>query len=144
MNDYFRVLFYKILNTLLECSQITLCNDLSGGLKEFDNSIEEFEFLELMEDQSQWRSANGTNSTSPFSVSDFLTDPAVATLGLVGAPAILAAVSPPPISMFPPQGAPQPGSVAGGGGVPPAISLIVINNIYKKFLIVNPGKATYL
>ena len=39
--------------------------------------------------------------------------------------AAVAAISPPPLNLFPPQGAPQPGSVAGGGGVTPVVALVV-------------------
>ena len=36
-----------------------------------------------------------------------------------------AAISPPPLNMFPPQGAPQPGMVTSGGGVTPSTALQV-------------------
>ena len=39
--------------------------------------------------------------------------------------AALAAISPPPLNMFPPQGAPQPGAVTAGGGVTPSVALQV-------------------
>ena len=39
--------------------------------------------------------------------------------------AAAAAVAPPPINMFPPQGAPQPGAVSAGGGITPAVALTV-------------------
>ena len=39
--------------------------------------------------------------------------------------AAVAAVSPPPLFMFPPQGAPQPGAVAAGGGITPVVALAV-------------------
>ena len=39
--------------------------------------------------------------------------------------AALAAISPPPLNIFPPQGAPQPGAVTSGGGVTPATALQV-------------------
>ena len=39
--------------------------------------------------------------------------------------AAVAAISPPPLNMFPPQGAPQPGSVSSGGGVTPTTALQV-------------------
>ena len=52
----------------------------------------------------------------------------VATAAAASAPvAAVAAVSPPPLNMFPPQGAPQPGSVGTGGGVTPASALTVRN-----------------
>ena len=45
---------------------------------------------------------------------------------LAAAPiAVVAAISPPPLNMFPPQGAPQPGSVTSGGGVTPFAALQV-------------------
>ena len=43
----------------------------------------------------------------------------------VGIAAAAAASSPPPMNMFPTQGAPQPGTVAAGGGVTPAAALAV-------------------
>ena len=39
--------------------------------------------------------------------------------------AAAAAVAPPPINLFPPQGAPQPGFVSAGGGITPAVALTV-------------------
>ena len=39
--------------------------------------------------------------------------------------AAAAALTPPPINMFPPQGAPQPGSVSAGGGTTPTVALSV-------------------
>ena len=39
--------------------------------------------------------------------------------------AVVAAVSPPPVNMFPPQGAPQPGAVSAGGGITPVVALAV-------------------
>ena len=39
--------------------------------------------------------------------------------------AVVAALSPPPLNMFPPQGAPQPGAVTSGGGVTPSVALQV-------------------
>ena len=44
--------------------------------------------------------------------------------------AAAAAVAPPPINMFPPQGAPQPGAVSAGGGITPAVALTVKHNNY--------------
>ena len=41
--------------------------------------------------------------------------------------AAVATISPPPLNMFPPQGAPQPGAVSGGGGVTPAQGFSVRN-----------------
>ena len=41
--------------------------------------------------------------------------------------AAVASISPPPLNMFPPQGAPQPGAVSGGGGVTPAQGFSVRN-----------------
>ena len=51
--------------------------------------------------------------------SEFLTNPtAVAAAAAIAGPLALAAVVPPPLPMFPPQGLPQPnaGSVPGSGG----------------------------
>ena len=129
-----KMLWQFILLTLLECAEITLCSNSDNELK--DELISESELFELMEDQFEWRSANGTNSTETSSVLDLLTDPAVATVALVGAPAILAAIVPQPPPMFPPQGAPQPGSVTAGGGVALATSLIVIKNMNSRVFIV--------
>ena len=39
--------------------------------------------------------------------------------------AAAAAAAPPPVNMFPPQGAPQPGNIAAGGGLTPAVALTV-------------------
>jgi hypothetical protein len=39
--------------------------------------------------------------------------------------AAVAAISPPPLNRFPPQGAPQPGAVTSGGGVTPSVALQV-------------------
>ena len=51
---------------------------------------------------------------------------AAAQVAQAAAPiAAVAAISPPPLNMFPPQGAPQPGSVAAGGGVTPVVALAV-------------------
>ena len=45
--------------------------------------------------------------------------------------AAAAAVAPPPINMFPPQGAPQPGAVSAGGGITPAVALTVKHTNYR-------------
>ena len=39
--------------------------------------------------------------------------------------AAAAAVAPPPVNLFPPQGAPLPGAVSAGGGITPAVALSV-------------------
>ena len=39
--------------------------------------------------------------------------------------AAVAAAAPPPVNAFPPQGAPQPGNIAAGGGVTPSVALTV-------------------
>ena len=39
--------------------------------------------------------------------------------------AAAAAIAPPPVNLFPPQGAPLPGAVSAGGGITPAIALSV-------------------
>ncbi len=47
----------------------------------------------------------------------------------IGAVSALAALTPPPLPMFPPQGLPQPGGIGapggGGGGILPAAALSV-------------------
>ena len=88
-------------------------------------------FFELMEPiNGQWRIDNGTNSSNLIADSDPTMDPVVITLAaLVGAPILLAAVAPPQLPVFPPQGVPQPGSLAEGGGLLPA-SAIIVRKIY--------------
>ena len=44
---------------------------------------------------------------------------------VIVAPIVLAALAPPPLPMFPPQGVPQPGAVSGGGGTLPTSVLVV-------------------
>ena len=52
--------------------------------------------------------------------------PALEQTAQAAAPiAAIAAISPPPLNMFPPQGAPQPGTVTSGGGVTPSAALQV-------------------
>ena len=50
---------------------------------------------------------------------------AAAVLTAIGAPVVLAALAPPPLPMFPPQGVPQPGFVARSGGALPATVFVV-------------------
>ena len=64
--------------------------------------------------------------------SEFLTNPtAVAAAAAIAGPLALAAVVPPPLPMFPPQGLPQPnagsvpGAGGGGGGSLPSAALTV-------------------
>ena len=45
--------------------------------------------------------------------------------------AAIAAMSPPPLNMFPPQGAPQPGAVPQGGGIIPREAMSVRINVNK-------------
>jgi len=47
------------------------------------------------------------------------------TAAAVATIAAAAAAAPPPVNMFPPQGAPQPGNIAAGGGLTPAVALTV-------------------
>ena len=49
----------------------------------------------------------------------------VAPAAIVAAPPVLAALSPPSIPMFPPQGGVQPGALAQGGGALPANVVMV-------------------
>ena len=44
---------------------------------------------------------------------------------IIGGVIAVAAVAPPQLEMFPPQGVPPPGAVSGGGGVLPATNLAV-------------------
>ena len=70
----------------------------------------------------------------------FLNDPlgtilqnpeAAAAAAVVTAPLAVAALSPPPLPMFPPQGVPQPGGpVSGGVGALP-MAVIGVRNIHK-------------
>ena len=70
---------------------------------------------------------NGTNSTdSVVAAAMSVGIPIAAAAALfVGVPIAVAAFSPPPLNIFPPQGAPQPGAIASGGGVTPSAALQV-------------------
>ena len=46
---------------------------------------------------------------------------------IVAAPPVLAALSPPTIPMFPPQGVTQPGAIGQGGGSLPVNAVMVRN-----------------
>jgi hypothetical protein len=57
---------------------------------------------------------------------------AVEQAAVAAAPiAAIAAISPPPLNMFPPQGAPQPGVVSQGGGLTPKNALSVRSDVNK-------------
>ena len=71
--------------------------------------------------------------------SEFLTNPtAVAAAAAIAGPLALAAVVPPPLPMFPPQGLPQPnagsvpGAGGGGGGSLPSTALTVCGLCFLK------------
>lgn len=121
---------YLILTILVRVKNIICSN---SGLNEIDEVKEEWvqesEFFELMEPiNGQWRTDNGTNSSNLITDSDPTVDPlVVAIAAFVGAPVFLAAVVPPQLPTFPPQGA--PGLVTGGGGVLPAALIIVIKHV---------------
>jgi hypothetical protein len=68
--------------------------------------------------------------------------------------AAVAAISPAALNMFPPQGAQQPGQVAGGGGVTPVVALavrifdffvdkILSNMFYTLYIKAHAGKRLY-
>lgn len=59
------------------------------------------------------------------SILDVIMD--VVPVAIVAAPPVLAALSPPTIPMFPPQGAVQPGAIAQGGGELPVNAVLVRN-----------------
>jgi len=91
---------------------------------EMERIQEESEFFEVIQviggySGAQWRVGNETNSN------DSIIDPVVvAAAALIGAPIALAALAPPPLPRFPPQGVPQPGATATGGGALPTTALI--------------------
>ena len=124
--------------TVFVSAKNILCINSVDSLKE--EWVQESDFFELMEPiNGQWRIDNGTNSSNLIADSDPTMDPVVITLAaLVGAPILLAAVAPPQLPVFPPQGVPQPGSLAEGGGLLPA-SAIIVRKIYilQQFLSVS-------
>ena len=91
-----------------------------------------FKFLQLLISTSIFTSDLTSNlirtSILNFNLQSFTLDqPSTAQqVAQAAAPiAAAAAISPPPLNMFPPQGAPQPGAVSAGGGVTPAVALTV-------------------
>ena len=114
------------INIQLVCLNST--NDLKKTIQEeseyfedLRNLLDESDLTELME--PQWRAANETNSY------DTEIEPLLAiAAALIGAPIVLAALAPPPLPMFPPQGVPQPGQVEAGGGAVPTPGSIVRNS----------------
>ena len=60
---------------------------------------------------------------------------AAAVLTAIGAPVVLAALAPPPLPMFPPQGVPQPGFVARSGGALPATVFVVWDNAINIYIL---------
>ena len=91
-----------------------------------DEENELFEILQMPEynydyvPYVQFRSSNGTDNTT-VEISPVV----VAAAAVIGVPIALAAIAPPPLPMFPPQGVPQPGAASGGGGALPATVLAV-------------------
>ena len=60
----------------------------------------------------------------------------IAAATVISAPIALAALAPPPLPMFPPQGIIQPGNVVGGGGGIPA-SVLTVRKSQPKFYFRN-------
>ena len=117
-----------LLTLNIQLVYLNSTNDLKKTIQEeseyfedLKNILDESDLTELME--PQWRAANETNSY------DTEIEPLLAiAAALIGAPIVLAALAPPPLPMFPPQGVPQPGQEEAGGGSLPTPGFIVRNS----------------
>ena len=105
---HFLFLIIVIGVNIVLCMTIDENDDGIGFLSDYD-------LLEFMDLESEFRSGiKGRNNSNE----DQIINPSIVTLAtLVGVPVLLTALAPPPLPMFPPQGAIQPGSVTEGGGL---------------------------
>ena len=105
---HFLFLIIVIGVNIVLCMTIDENDDGIGFLSDYD-------LLEFMDLESEFRSGiNGRNNSNE----DPIINPSIVTVAtLLGVPILLTALAPPPLPMFPPQGAIQPGSVREGGGL---------------------------
>ena len=119
-----------ILITVFTLAENSLCTRIIDGYKELDDEIrllQESDLFESMEPVGrQVISGIGILNDANNTEADLIIYSAtLAATALIGVPVLLAAIAPPPLTMFPPQGLPQPGSVTEGGGILPSSEFIV-------------------